>query len=178
MMKLKSPTRTVAMAATALCVATAWIPSGASASNFPVFPGAKSVAVTQPKAGMDSCGQHIKTTILLYKTATGAKAVASWYRSQMPGALFMDLSTADSTDKNVSIEVMKSDGSGAAIVSQMTFANAKLQAANETLDANGTSIGLETFSPPIDPQIVSLSYRAAHHDASALAQLKAKCPNH
>jgi hypothetical protein len=171
---LKQATHRSALAAIVLCVAHPSGPGNAEASDVPVYPGATKVP-THVKASAVSCGHKIE--VVPYETAAGAKAVAKWYQREIPGASVLDQSTTDSGDVDTQITVLKPDGSEGVNVHQTVLGNAGLQAAAKQLGSDKTEIGITTYTPPLGAGYVALESRAVHHDAGALAQLKAACPN-
>jgi hypothetical protein len=171
---LKQATHFSAIAAFVLCLAHPSVPSDAETTDFPIYPGATKVP-THMKGTAVTCGHKIE--VIPYESAASAKAVAKWYEGKLSNASVIDQSTTDAGDVDTQIMVMKPDGSEGVNVHQTVLGNAKLQAAAKQLGSDKTEIGLTTFTPPLGAGYVALESRAVHHDAAALAQLKAACPN-
>ena len=173
-MNLKQATQLSALAAIVMCVAHPSVPGNAAASDVPIYPGATKVP-THLTGSAVNCGHKIQ--VVPYESAANAKTVAKWYEGKFAGASVLDQSSADSGDVDTQITVLNSDGSAGVNVHQIVLGNARLQAAAKQLGSDKTEIGISTYSPPLGAGYIALESRAVHHDAAALAQLKAACPN-
>jgi len=176
-----STSETQGQAAAAVASAAASASAGdaqtAATTDLPVYPGATMVP-TRLAHDMSLCGRKLK--LVSYHVAADAHTVASWYKDHTSGATLVDLNNSTNDANITQFEVLDANGGNAAIVMQMHFSNAKLAAAAKTLDADKTSIGIETFDPPFGQEYVALMSQATSNDPSAVQAAKAKlgtmCP--
>jgi hypothetical protein len=158
----------------ALAAGALAVPALASTSTLPIYPASTKTALhSTPKVSM--CGHQMG--LVPYASAVDGKTVAKWYESKIPGAVVIDTGTTDSASIDTEIQVYTPDGSQVAVIHQMTMTSAKLQAASKTIGGDKTDIGLETFSPPLGADYLSLMQRTQRGDAAAKSSLIAKCPN-
>jgi hypothetical protein len=149
-------------------------PALAATSTLPIYSAAtKARQHSIPNASM--CGHQIG--LVPYESTANAKTVGKWYESKIPGAVVLDTSSTDSSSIDTEIQVYTPDGSQVAVIHQMTMTNAQLQAASKAIGGDKTGIGLETFTPPLGADYLSLMQRTQHGEAAAKSALMAKCPN-
>jgi hypothetical protein len=149
-------------------------PALAATSTLPIYPESTK-APQHPTPNVSVCGHQIG--LVSYQSTASGKTVGKWYESKIPGAVVLDTSSTDSGSIDTEIQVYTPDGSQVAVIHQMTMTSAKLQYASKMIGGDKTGIGLETFTPPLGADYLSLMQRTQHGDAAAKSALIAKCPN-
>jgi hypothetical protein len=153
--------------------------AAAAAGTIPVYPGAKQQPMPAGVTIPSMCGH--KVTISSYDVAVSGKTVAAWYKDHVPGGLVLDVSgDADSSTKDISVEIFTADGSQAAVVNQLEY-DPRLAGAAKTIGADKTQIGLETFTPPLSQDYLAIMSQGTSGDQAAKEAAKTKlaamCPN-
>lgn len=163
---------TIALLTLGVAMATA-AQAVAATPTIPVYPGATKLA-KQLGRTFPMCGHTVD--VVSYNSAADAKAVAKWYQSNIPGSVVMDLSRTDASTIDTEIEVFTADASRGVVIHRLTMRSSNFQAAEKTLGTDKTGIGVETFTPPLGADYVSLMKRARSGDAAARRTVSARCP--
>jgi hypothetical protein len=145
-------------------------------TTLPVYPGATKLA-TQFTKPMTFCSH--KVTMTVYHVSDSPEKVSSWYASRMSGSTIAKIASpgAATSGQGTSYFVVDSGGGFAAVVYQMHFGSLEKQA--QRLGMGKTTIGLNSYDPPLSSDEIALFKAGSGTDAAAkaqaAAQLKQKC---
>jgi hypothetical protein len=149
---------------TAAPVAAAGGATGDTAgADLPVYPGATKLPM-RAQSIPTSCGS--KVALVAYNVAADARTVANWYKERMSGAVTIDSSDEGGDSGSTQVEILGANAAEAVVVSQMHFTG-KLATAAKSIDADKTTLGFETFDPPLGQDYVTLMTQAVGSDPSA-----------
>ncbi len=126
----------------------------AAAAGLPVYPGARPIYLPNSHVVTVTdtiCGS--KATMAAYFVSASPQTVAQWYADRMPGAIRVSPEAG-------AFDLFQPDGRASAIVAATPSGRVVLRTI--------------TYDPPLSAAHLNL-VRAASHDASARATLKAQC---
>jgi hypothetical protein len=169
---------TQGVASTAPSSETAAAP--AAPANLPVYPGATK-SRSQMKTAMKICGSSVSLTMYEIR-GTDAAPIAKWYDSRIPNAIHININnpkSESSSTTETNYAIFEPDGSAGVMVLQMHFASPTLANAAKSIGADKTTIGINSYNPPLSPDLMAQMQQGANGDAAAKAaaraQIKAKC---
>jgi hypothetical protein len=149
---------------------TAAVP--AAPANLPVYPGATPYA--EGDMSIKKCGHQ--GTVHSYTVAADFKTVSSWYSSNIPGAIYIDMGRAFGRGLMQADEYVSPDGSIVAAVSKLNLP------AGESIPGtkgNSVMIGLGSYDPPFSGDELAALKQLNSDDPSVrqaeMAKIKAKC---
>ena len=154
-------------------------PSEAVHSTLPVYPGAIALPMQMHRA-VKACGTVAHVTIYSAKDADAA-TVSKWYDDRIPKGIHLTLDSQMQTQYGSSTHtvIIAPDGTGGVMVAHLQFAMPKMAGIARQMGADRTMIGVETFTPPLPPEVIALLARGSSGDpaarAAARSQIKSKC---
>ncbi|MBC5802860.1 MAG: hypothetical protein GIX03_07635 [Candidatus Eremiobacteraeota bacterium] len=158
---------------------------GTPVASLPVYPDATKVAIPpQMKRLPAVCGRGVSMTLYDLKGSIAATTVEKWYQDRISGGIEAKTSEdAGGIGGTTSYEIFIPDGTGSVSISQFHSGHSggseKDSVSKFYTDIDKTNIGLETYNPPLSPDLIALFQQGTSGDSSAKQaaqhQLKAKC---